>query len=172
MQRLGKPEPRMQKPQVDAIMAQARVGDILLSHEDLRLTSSFIRGYYDHAAIIGPNSTVIEAIGKGVQQVDLAQWLYQKDDVALIKVDCSDEVALIAGGNAIQYVGRMYDYLFRLAADRIYCSELVWLCYNPLVASFMPGVTHDSEILPDDYWDRAVAKQGFTLVYDSHPEAA
>lgn len=170
MQHLGKPEPRMQKPQVDAIMARCRVGDILLSHEDLRLTSSFIRGYYDHAAIIGPNNTVIEAIGKGVQQVDLAQWLYQKDDVALVKVDCGDVTAKAAGENALQYLGRKYDYLFRLSADVIYCSELVWLCYKDLLVDFM-SVDADAEILPDDYWDLAEAKRGFSLAFDSHPES-
>lgn len=168
MQKLGKPEPRMRKAHVDAIMAHSRVGDILLSHEDYRLTNGFIRGYWDHAAIIGPNSTVIEAVGTGVRQVDLEQWLYQKDDVCLIRVNCDALIAFKAGTTALIYINRAYDYLFSFGADKIYCSELVWICYKDLISGFMrPVVAKNSQILPEHYFDFAVANNGLQLLYNT-----
>lgn len=166
MQHLGKPEPRMTKAHVEAILTRARVGDALLSHEDYRLTNSFIRGYFDHAAIVGPNSTVVEAIGKGVQSVDLEEWLYKKDDVCLIRVDVDDAAATTAGTAALQWLRTKYDYLFTFGAEAIYCSELVLMCYQLVRPDFMSAVVNKwSQIQPDDFYDAAAAEQGMRILY-------
>lgn len=63
LQRQGRRETIMTGMHVTLIRSQAQAGDILLSYEDQRATSKFIRGEFDHAAIITDKMTVMEAVG-------------------------------------------------------------------------------------------------------------
>lgn len=137
MQSLGRAEPKMSRESVDLAMSLIKTGDILLSYEKQRFTSLFIPGKYKHAAIMSP-SGVIEAVGDkfvdgknigGVRKVDLEEWLFLMDNVAVVRPMMNQEINYIAGCNALSYVGLGYDYEFKLDKSAIYCSELVYLCY-------------------------------------------
>lgn len=158
IQRRGRRETIITKEQVDRIMALARPGDILLSYEAQRWTSAFIKGFYDHAVILSSKGSVVEAVGDmfvdgknigGVREMDLEEWLYKKDYVALIRVNHAS--AFAAGMNALKYIGKGYDYSFSHDNEDVYCSELPYLCYRTDWAEFLGFIPDDEEILPHAY---------------------
>ena len=167
MQKFGRKEPKMNREAVDMAVSLIQPGDILLSYESQRFTSFFIKGKYKHAAILAPNNRVIEAVGDdfkkvngkkinfgGVRSIDLEEWLFDKDKVAIVRPDLlPKECRVLAGANAISYIGRGYDYSFRIDKSKIYCSELIYLCYRTETDAF-----HDlrfKKILPEVYRDMA-----------------
>lgn len=119
----------------------------------------FIKGFYDHATILSSKGTIVEAVGDkfvdgkntgGVREVDLEEWLYKKDHVALIRVNHAS--AFAAGMNALKYIGRGYDYYFKHGEEKVYCSELPYLCYRTEWPEFLAEFEGD-EILPQLYLD-------------------
>jgi hypothetical protein len=165
MQRLGRDETVIDAKIVARLMSEIKPGDILLSHERQRLTSIFIRGFYDHAAIVSHRGTVIEAVGDkfirqddgtmknigGVREVDLEEWLYKKDFVAVIRAKIHPFIVARASENSISYLGCNYDYVFSHNNFKIYCSELVYLCYVKEWSHFLKELPDDTEILPQAY---------------------
>lgn len=139
MQKLGRAEPKMNREAVDLAMSLIQIGDILVTHENQRITSLFIKGEYDHAAILSPVG-IVEAVGDdiesgvnigGVRSVDLEEFLFLMDKVAIIRpLKTSVEANYAAGCNALTYKGKGYDYEFKIDKDKIYCSELVFLSYQ------------------------------------------
>jgi hypothetical protein len=63
LQRIGRQESLINSDQVGLIKSMIQPGDILLSYEKGRPTSLLIKGFYDHAAILSHQMTVIEAVG-------------------------------------------------------------------------------------------------------------
>lgn len=174
VQRRGRRETIITKAQVDRIMSMARPGDILLSYEAQRWTSMFIKGFYDHAVILSSKGTVVEAVGDlwkdgknigGVREVDLEEWLYKKDHVALIRVNHAS--AFAAGMNALKYIGRGYDYSFRHGDEKVYCSELPYLCYRTEWEGFLKELPDDKEILPQYYMDFCGKLKYLELIVDT-----
>lgn len=139
MQKLGRSEPKMNRDSVDLAMSLIQVGDIIVTHEDQRITSFFIKGEYDHAAIVSP-AGVVEAVGDmfqfginlgGVRKADVEEFLFLMDKVAIIRpLKTTKEQNYEAGCNALTYLGKGYDYEFKIDKDNVYCSELVFLAYK------------------------------------------
>lgn len=156
MQKLGRSEPKMNRDAVDLAMSLIQVGDIIATHENQRLTSLFIKGEYDHAAIVGP-SGIIEAVGDqiidgknigGVRKVDIEEFLFLMDKVAIIRPIIGKEENYIAGCNALSYLGKGYDYEFKIDKNKIYCAELVFLAYKEF------GIFHfEKQIFPQEFRD-------------------
>lgn len=160
MQKLGKSECLITREQVDLILGEAKPGDILLSHETQRLTSFFIKGFWDHAAIVSSNGTVVEAVGTGVREVDLEEWLFKKDYVKVVRLPIpSKYVGLRAGRNSLKYIGFKYNFTFSWlnpfnVPDKlrgVYCSQLVYECYESVHLSFKNWMPKKSQILPIDF---------------------
>lgn len=165
LQRRGRRETIITDMHVDSIRALARPGDILLSFEDQRWTSYFIKGNFDHAAIVTSNNTVMESVGDqfvkhgdkiinlgGVREVPLTGWLYKKDHVALIRPTLNSVFTnIIAASNSLKYKGLPYDYGFSSGPETIYCSELPYLCYSTEDVTFMDILPLHKQILPIDY---------------------
>lgn len=153
MQKLGRSEPLMTYDQAIQILNMACEGDILLSYESQRLTSSFIKGYYKHAAIISSKMTVIEAVGSGVREVEVIEWLLDKDSVALLRpIYDSNIINKQAAATSLYYKGFSYDYSFSLVDERVYCSELIYLCYIKYDSKFLDHIDHN-DILPNEYYE-------------------
>lgn len=160
LQRRGRRETIITDLSVSSIMSVAKPGDILISFEDQRWTSFFIKGDFDHAAIITEDMQVVESVGDlfyngknlgGVRKVPLMGWLYKKDHVALIRPNLSSpECNLKAARNSLKYIGKAYDYSFSMNGETIYCSELPYLCYTTEDITFMDVILR-KEILPIDY---------------------
>jgi uncharacterized protein YycO len=153
MQKIGRKEPLMTYDQTLEIISLAKEGDILLSYESQRLTSSFIKGYYKHAAIISSKMTVVEAVGTGVREVELIEWILDKDSVALIRpLYDSNIINKQAAATSLYYLGFGYDFSFSLVDQRVYCSELIYLCYYKNDAKFLEHLDHN-DILPNEYYE-------------------
>jgi len=160
MQHLGKDETRITKAQVDLLLVKIQPGDILLSHERQRLTSIFIKGFWDHAAIVTPNLYVVESVGGGVRSVPLEEWLYKKDYVKVVRVSQLNEVARsLAGKTSLKFIGYSYNYTFSSLNlfhwDRkrkgVYCSELVYKSFIIASKEFYKLLPKKAEILPIDF---------------------
>lgn len=159
---IGRSETLMDSKTVKSLVSQISPGDILLSHEKQRLTSIFIKGFYDHAVIVSNRGTVIEAVGDnivdgvnlgGVREVDLIEWLYKKDYVAVVRTNLDPFIVARSSENSLQYIGYGYDYTFSHKNLLIYCSELVYLCYVKEWPNFLKEIPEDREILPQMYLD-------------------
>lgn len=87
-------------------------------------------------SINGSDTTVIEAVFKGVREVSLAHYLGNSDTIGGKPVVVVGRVKpryrhlrQKAVERARDFVGRSYDFVFDPHNDSIYCSELVWLSY-------------------------------------------
>ena len=160
MQHLGKAETRITKAQVDLLLVKIQPGDILLSHERQRLTSLFIKGFWDHAAIVTPSLYVVESVGGGVRSVPLEEWLYKKDYVKVVRVtQLSESIRTAAARESVGFIGYSYNYTFSSLNlfhwDRkrkgVYCSELVYKSYIMATKVFFKLLPKKAEILPIDF---------------------
>lgn len=177
LQRIGRQEAKITDAAVQAIMDMAEDGDILVCYESGRPTSRLIKGIYDHAVILGQNDRIIEAVGDrfeevngikvnvgGVRSVSFLKWLYQIDGVALIRPNLPKYIREAAAKNAAKWIGTGYDYGFEYGSEKIYCSELEYICYRTEDVNFMKDIGQDEEILPQVYRDRC--DKDFILIYE------
>lgn len=172
LQRTGNQESLINKNQVDNLLSLIKEGDILLSYENGRPTSFLIKGYYDHAAIVSSKMSVVEAVGDkfvdgknigGVREVDLEEWLYKKDSVAVVRpLYPSIYTNKLAASNSLSHIGKSYDYTFSLSEEKLYCSELVYICYRVEDADFLKHI--EGEILPHDYYELTQMSLEFDLI--------
>lgn len=130
MQKIGPPEPKMTKKQVDNILFLASPGKVLHSKEAMHFTYNFIKGFWKHSAIIARHPetgdlVVVEAVGSGVQWVDLTEWLYKKSYVLLQERQGYEQEKLDdCAAWAFDQCGKKYDYEFSQDQNEFYCSEL------------------------------------------------
>jgi len=178
LQRQGRRETIMTGMHVNLIKKLVQSGDILLSYESGRWTSFFIRGNYDHAAILSNRLDVIEAVGDkfvngvnigGVRKVDLTEWLYKKDHVAVIRPQLRDPLTnFFAADEAFNYIGKGYDYGFERGGNTVYCSELEYLCYSKFDKTFLDHIPEDKEILPINYLEMCkIQPDRFKVIYNT-----
>ena len=154
MQKIKKPEPRMTYKEVCEIVLLIESGDVLLSYESWHFTSMFIPGKWDHAAVVFErfiDLSVIEAIGEGVQRVELTEWLYKKDHVMVLRRKNKTKKERAESGSwANDQVGKKYDYQFSKDDATFYCSELSMDAHDVPV----DGIIEPSEIpLLAEYFD-------------------
>ena len=173
LQRSGRQESMITPEMVAEIKRLIQPGDTLVSTEQGRPTSKFIKGYFDHNVIVGPDLQIIEAVGDkfvnrtnvgGVREVNLEKWLYQLKGVALIRPNLPQYIRSAAAKNAPKYIGTGYDYIFDYGSEKIYCSELTYLCYRTEDRNFMADIGPDDEILPQEYRDRC--GKDFILLFE------
>lgn len=158
LQRWSRPEPEMTRDQVDYLKPFIEKGDLLLSYEGGRLTSPFIRGDWDHLAMVNDERKVIEAVAPKVKRVDLEEWLFKKKGVAVIKVKQKRGVRISAAGFVNKFIDWPYDYLFKYGNRKAYCSEIGFLSYLEFDDKFMNHIAKGKEILPQDFYDAAQKK--------------
>lgn len=145
MQKLGNPEPRLSVAFTNQAKKIIRTGDILLSHENLKLTNLFVPGYWGHAAMY-KHGKVIEAIGdysylgkkyNGVRLEDYYRWCYQKDSAVLLRPKFSHHyINSLAAHYAAEQVLKPYDYGFSPNTKAFYCSELCTYAYDEAMKDF------------------------------------
>lgn len=182
LQKSGPQETLITEEEVNLIKSLIRPGDILLTRENQHPTGIFIKGKYKHAAIQSIRNTVVEAVGDnfkidkatgvktnlgGVREVPLEKFLYGKDAVALIRPSFAFDFANRAAANeSLDYIGRNYDYTFSLSDSRIYCSELIYLCYSKFEKAFAAEIDHE-DILPTEYLDLCFTTSYMHLIYET-----
>jgi uncharacterized protein YycO len=141
------------------VKAALQPGDILLEKTPFRLTDTFIPGHWGHAAIwvgteaelktlgiwddpmvkpyqenIRAGKCIVEALRSGVTMNTVEHFL-NIDDLAVIHAPAlSIEQRRHHILLALRQVGKEYDFNFDVeAADKIVCSELVYVVYTDIV---------------------------------------
>ena len=111
-----------------------------------------IRGKVNHVGLyVGDGKVVEVCFPTGVAETSIEEWDYpEKNDVTLLRVDCSNEVREKAVSFAKAQVGDDFEPAWLLwkknpdpDSDYWYCSELVWVAY------YNQGV--DIEYTPDPW---------------------
>ena len=128
------------------ILNTLKPGDILLRKYDHYLGSRIIPGYWSHAAIFVGRNKVVQMLGIGISTEDILTFM-RCDDIAILRHNSIDAIV-----KAVQMAEDLadedikYDYDFKSANDKFYCTELVAHLYD---VTNIPGMTHEY-ILPDD----------------------
>ncbi len=174
IQRIGYIESDLTKQDIDNMLGLIKAGDVLGSYESGRFTSWFIRGEFDHLAIVDQSLRVVEAVGDrfkggrnlgGVRRVLLEEWLWKKNHIFIARHNRPDvgfrvsfEAAEIAEQDEKEDIG--YDYAFLLHNSSYYCSELVKKCFTAVLPAFMKN---KETVLPIDFFNH----KDFTIVYNT-----
>lgn len=159
IQRIGYTENDFTEVDIQRYYDLCKPGDILGSYETGRVTSIFIKGEYDHIAMLTDDKQVVEAVGDkfvngvnlgGVRVVPLKEWLWKKNDFFCLRHK-NKELAEKASVSYKALVGLNYDYSFDRKNEKMYCSEIPFVCYNQHDPSFLINVPANKDILPIDY---------------------
>ena len=144
-------------------------GMAICTRTDGELANLFIPGFWSHAGIYVGDSTVVEAVGKGVVKTDLIDFLLTKD--AIIVKDPSfanKEQMKDAAEWALKQVGKPYDMYFDKLNEYFYCSELIWLGFELTMGEVpftkLKTVWGEETVVPDDI---ANANKKWKTAYDS-----
>lgn len=176
LQRQGFIEPDWTPEIIDKLLTIIQAGDILGSYESGRWTSMFIKGDYDHVAMVSRELYVVEAVGDiivqergkpdrnlgGVRKVRLEQWLWKKNEIFIAR-HTNPHIAQVASNECMKYVGHNYDYSFCQNNEDMYCAEIPYVSYKKFDPLFMKDVEPTDEILPIDY----MVDQHLIVIYDS-----
>lgn len=159
IQRLGYIENEFTEADINTYYEICRPGDILGSYESGRVTSFLIKGEYDHIAMVTDDKRVVEAVGDffengvnlgGVRVVPLKEWLWKKKDFFCMR----DKNPVLAAKASVSYkplVGFGYDYSFDRGNEKMYCTEIPFVCYHLHNPNFLSNVPANKDILPIDY---------------------
>jgi uncharacterized protein YycO len=118
------------------IAERANPGDVLLSWTNGELSNIFMKGDWSHVGLYcghreSPMQTVVEAQTKGVTKSILSEFVFNKDNVALIR---PTRIAKSEREKAVDWamskVGVPYDFAFDTSEKAMYCSELVVKAYE------------------------------------------
>lgn len=164
IQRLGHVESGFTEEYINHLLLTIKPGDILASYESGRFTSWFIKGEWDHIAIVNKDLYVVEAVGDefvkdrkgnlvnkgGVRKIKLEEWLWKKTHVVVLR-HYVESVALAASIECDKFVGKNYDYSFDNNNETFYCSEIPYASMKPFFEHLFEGVPQDKAILPIDY---------------------
>ena len=159
IQRLGYIENNFTVEDVDYMAELCQAGDILGSYESGRFTSMFIKGEYDHIAMVTDDMMVIEAVGDkfvnginfgGVRKVPLKEWIWKKNHIFIMRHKTYG-IGTKASKSYYTLIGMSYDYTFDRGNEKMYCSEIPYICYQQHDQYFLSNVPATKEILPIDY---------------------
>lgn len=172
IQKLHRPEPRINGAFFRFVDWQIANGDVLLSREDWHFTNYFIPGFWSHAALSSSES-VIEAVGEGVKTVERAEWIIKKDYVMVLRpIFLSEDQKDAASEFAKDQVGEGYNYEFNPSDKQWYCSWLVYRAFrwakhrSPFVLRKTWGIP---TVTPQDF-ENAVKSGKFDIIADSRDE--
>jgi uncharacterized protein YycO len=146
----------------DEISLKIAPGDTLLSTTFGQFSNIFIPGPFKHAAIYLGDELVIEAVGTGVRVISLADFVFKKDRVAVLRPNfMSAFLAEAAAQYLSNFAGVEYDYLFTPGVERFYCSELVQFGYEHIMGEDIAFTKRNNTVLPSDFF---YAKEKFVLI--------
>ena len=113
-------------------------GTVLCSKTNGEFGNLFIPDFWSHCAIYDGNGKVIEAVGKGVIETDLIDFLMTKDFVvALDPIFATIPQKSAALECAKSQLGKPYDFEFQTSdVKAFYCGELVLWAYTSSVPTF------------------------------------
>lgn len=188
IQRIGYMEPLLDEEEIERLVSIIVPGDTLGGYQSARITSKFIKGEYDHVAMVTENKDVIEAVGDmwidkngkllpvwkyylyrwlkrpmknigGVRRVGLRAFLYRMNHLFVARHN-NKTVALLAANYATKIKGN-YDYGFREGDSKWSCVEVCKASYKSADPKFMYG---NKMPLPVHF----LTDKDMTVIYDSY----
>ena len=112
----------------------AKPGYVIISRTKFNASNLTIPGFWKHAAFVLDDSSVIEAIGTGVQVTALSDFILTCDYYAVLKPNFADQQRRErAVGFAAPLEGLPYDgeFCFTLSNNtEFFCSEIIWWSYE------------------------------------------
>jgi uncharacterized protein YycO len=131
-------------------------GMVFLTKTHGELTNLFIPGNWSHVGIYTGDNTVVEAVGRGVIERDLASFLLTKDEACLLTPIFASFVKMESAATWCErQIGAPYDYNFYSNNNAFYCSELVYNAYKavcPLNDFALRERLGVKTVLPDDFF--------------------
>lgn len=142
-------------------------GTILITKTNGELGNLFIPDFWSHSAIYTGSSSVIEAIGKGVVETDLIDFMMKKDFIIAVKPNKATVPDMAKAVEVAKtQIGKPYDYSFKHSdVEAFYCSELIQWSYNQSnkeIAFNNKTVFGVITLTPDD-----LVGEGFEVVWAS-----
>ena len=139
------------------VLSCVKPGMIFLTKTHGELTNLFIPGKWSHVGIYTGENTVVEAVGKGVIEKDLATFMLTKDEICLLApAFITDEKRMkYAAEWCERQIGLPYDYDFYSNNKAFYCSELVYNAYkvvDPTSGFELRERLGVKTVLPDDFY--------------------
>lgn len=134
-------------------------GMVILTKTYGELTNLLIPGVWSHAGIYVGDGKIVEAIGSGVVEKDLAEFLLTKDKVCLLEPYFVENQFQMdnAARFARSKVGFPYDYKFKSNNKAFYCSELVFASYHHATGGLSPFELRETlgieTAIPDDIYN-------------------
>lgn len=135
---------KVKGPEMRKVIDELQEGDIIMRRYDRYVSGWFIPGFWTHTGIVVSEKTIIHAMTKGVIEEDVMTYL-RADHIEVLRVSNKKFISN-AISKAKDSLGKEYDFLFDSTDDeRMYCTELVKVCY-PKIFSSMEG----KSIPPDE----------------------
>lgn len=112
--------------------------DVILTNTPMELSNLFNIGRWNHAALyiglIDGIPTIREAVGKGVVERSLYDFLKNKNELALYRLrnySLHFEDSIL--NNSSLMLGLKYNWLFKWKSRfRVYCSQYIYRCFNQI----------------------------------------
>lgn len=163
--------PEVSPEKMAEIQSKVKPGDVLMSADMAypgwgRMEHWTVGSSYTHAALLGDDGAVYEAVGEGVSKTTLEQFLAGRKKIAVARTGMSEEGASAATKFAQAQVGKPYDTAFDYSENAsFYCSELVAKSLE--AASYpieipMKSVFGRQAVAPDAF----LKAEGTEVVYD------
>lgn len=128
----AKDGPQTQLQQGDLVFQNLTCGE--LCQAILAVTPCQTGKTFNHCGIVNVTDSgifVIEAIGTKVQQTPLSVFEHRNaNPVAFARLRGRKGASSAAVARALKYLGRPYDDAFLPGDSALYCSELIWECYE------------------------------------------
>lgn len=149
--------------QIRRVLAVARHGDIVFRRQGKAVGTKIIPGYFSHVGVMKNKDTVIHAVGAGVKEEDILDFL-RTDACAVLRVP-NEALRRKAVKRVQECVGKPYDYIFDSDDKRaLYCVELGMYGYPDVI----PGRTQERDaVSPDEFYDIVLEKAGGEKLYDT-----
>lgn len=119
--------------QYHAGYAHVRRGDIILTYDKHKLTTTLIPGEFSHAALVvgdcrnGEEFEIVEMTHKDYTKSSFFDVCKESDRVVILRcVDWDQEYVGKVIDKALSFKGAKYDTLFDFNVKALYCSELIY----------------------------------------------
>ena len=153
------------------LKSKMKPGDVLMS-ADLsypgwgRMEYWAIGSHYTHAALMGDDGHVYEAVGEGVIKTTVEEFLEGRKKIAIARPGLDGEQAHTATEYAKSHLGKPYDGVFDYKSNNeFYCSELVAKACHAADPKFQApmGKIFGKEAVSPDIWRKT---PGIEVVHD------
>lgn len=146
-----------------------RPGMIFLTRTNGELSNLVNPGFWKHGAMYVGDGKVVEALGQGVVQTNIIDFIMKKDYIALLTPLFADAVEMErAAIYARSLLGTPYDFGFEFGDKAFYCYEVIYRSYKEVIPDMPFKPKTDAFGIPvivgDDFYD---ADTKWQCLYDS-----